>query len=107
MFAYSMFVNLYFGVLGYMYSRDTREWWDLTQEEKDELLDKYLPESEEYDDREGEYPEGWFELEDWEKKAILDKNIDDYYKYEAGQELDSSKHEECEEYQGGGRCIIV
>ena len=75
MIAYSMFINLYFGVLGYLRFNDNRTWWDLSQDEKDELLRKHLPDNAEYDDREGEYPEGWFDLEEWEKKAILDKNL--------------------------------
>ena len=77
MIAYSLFMNLYIGVLSYVYSKDRREWWDLSQGEKDELILKHLPEPEEL---EGTFPVGWFNLEDWEKKAILDKNLDDYYK---------------------------
>lgn len=54
------------------------EWWDLTQDEKDELIDAYVDETE-YEELEGTFPDGWFDLEDWEKRAILDKNLDDYY----------------------------
>lgn len=110
MIAYSLFINVYLGVLGYFYSKDHREWWDLSQEEKDALLDKHLPEGEYTDSSEGDFPEGWFELEDWEKKAILDKNLEDYYKNEANKELnftDISKHQECKEHQGGRGCVIV
>tara|TARA_R110002072_G_scaffold49869_7_gene135150 strand:- start:1934 stop:2263 length:330 start_codon:yes stop_codon:yes gene_type:complete len=82
MIAYSLFINFYFSVLGYIYSRDRREWWDLSQDEKEELLRKHLPEDECTEELEGDFPEGWFDLEDWEKKAILDKNLDDYYKNE-------------------------
>ena len=108
MIAYSMFIHLYFGVLGYFYSRDRREWWDLSREEKDELLSKYVPT--ETTELEGTFPEGWFDLEEWEKKAILDKNLDDYYKDEAKQEFDFKaipKDKQCNEYQGRGRCVIV
>ena len=110
MFAYSLFINFYFGILGYVYSKDRREWWDLSQEEKEELLHKHLPEGEYTDSCEGTFPEGWFDLEDWEKKAIIDKNLEDYYKDEANLELDFkriSKYQECKEHQGWRRCIIV
>ena len=79
MIAYSLFFNFYAAIVGYVYSRDRREWWDLSQEEKDELLHKHLPEDEYTDELEGSFPEGWFELDEWEKKAILDKNLYDYY----------------------------
>jgi hypothetical protein len=88
MIAFSLFVNLYFAVLGYVKSKDTREWWDLSQGEKEELLRKHLPEGEYTEELGGDFPEGWFDLEDWEKKAILDKNLDDYYKDEADKEFD-------------------
>ena len=77
MFAYSLFINLYLGVLGYLYSKDRREWWDLTRAEKDDLLSKHLPEGEYTDEPEGTFPVGWFDLEDWEKKAIMDKNLEE------------------------------
>jgi hypothetical protein len=98
-----MFIHLYFGVLGYFYSRDRREWWDLSREEKDELLSKYVPT--ETTELEGTFPEGWFDLEEWEKKAILDKNLDDYYKDEAKQAI--PKHQECKETQWGRGCVVV
>jgi hypothetical protein len=101
-----MFIHLYFGVLGHLYSKDRREWWDLSREEKDELLRKYVP----TDSCEGTFPEGWFDLEDWEKKAILDKNLDDYYKDEAKKEFDFNeipKHQECKQSQWGRGCVIV
>jgi hypothetical protein len=111
MIAYSLFINFYFGVLGYFYSKDRREWWDLSQEEKDELLRKHLPEVEYTEELEGDFPVGWFDLEDWEKKAILDKNLEDYYKDEANKELNftefSRHYQECKEHQGWGRCVIV
>ena len=110
MIAYSLFINFYAAIVGYVYSRDRREWWDLSQEEKEELLNKHLPEDEYTDELEGSFPEGWFELDEWEKKAILDKNLYDYYKDEANQELDFkqiSKHQQCKEHQGRGRCVIV
>ena len=110
MIAYSLFINFYIGVLGYFYSKDRREWWDLTQGEKDELLSKHLPDS-----SEGDFPEGWFYLEEWEKKAILDKNLDDYYKDEQPQQtpnysrdyLGVSTSRENDETRAGRRCIIV
>ena len=105
MIAFSLFINLYFAVLGYVKSKDTREWWDLSQEEKEELLRKHLPEGEYTDNCEGTFPVGWSVLEDWEKKAILDKNLEDYYK-----ELNFtgiSKYQECKDHQGRGRCVIV
>tara|TARA_R110002072_G_scaffold3092_1_gene23126 strand:+ start:12932 stop:13255 length:324 start_codon:yes stop_codon:yes gene_type:complete len=107
MIAYSLFMNLYIGVLSYVYSKDRREWWDLSQGEKDELILKHLPEPEEL---EGTFPVGWFNLEDWEKKAILDKNLDEYYKDEANQDFDFSgisKYQGCKEHQGWRRCVIV
>ena len=111
MIAYSLFIILYFGVIRYAYSKDRREWWDLTQEEQVELVDKYLPEGEYTDEvSEGTFPDGWFDLEDWEKSAILDKNLDDYYKDEANEKsdfTDVSKSHEGAEYQGGRRCVIV
>ena len=114
MIAYSMFINLYFGVMGYLYSKDRREWWDLSQEEKDELLRKHLPEDEYTEELEGDFPEGWFDLEDWEKKAILDKNLDDYYNEQSQQASDYSrdslgiyKYQECKEHQRWQRCVIV
>jgi len=85
MIAFSLFINLYFAVLGYVKSKDTREWWDLSQKEKDELLRKHLPEGEYTDNCEGTFPVGWSVLEDWEKKAILDKNLEDYYNDEQSQ----------------------
>lgn len=113
MIAYSLFINFYFGVLGYVYSRDRREWWDLSQEEKDELLRKHLPEGEYTDScettgREGDFPEGWFDLEDWEKKAILDKNLDDYYNDKPSRDSNSiSKDENNGTVRGGRRCIVA
>ena len=86
MIAYSLFINFYAAIVGYVYSRDRREWWDLSRAEKDELISKHLPEDEYSDDMEGSFPEGWFELDEWEKKAILDKNLDDYYKDEQPQQ---------------------
>lgn len=107
MIAYSLFINLYFTIIGYVYSRDRREWWDLSQEEKDELLRKYIPEEEYPDELEGSFPDGWFELDEWEKKAILDKNLYEYYKDEYTTEFDFTGVHKNEECQGGGRCIIV
>ncbi len=114
MIAYSLFINLYFGVLGYVYSKDRREWWDLSQEEKDELLRKHLPEGEYTDSCEGDFPEGWFDLEDWEKKAILDKNLEDYYNEQSQQtsdfsrdSLDISKYGRKSSETKIRRCIIV
>ena len=85
MIAYSLFINFYAAIAGYVYSKDRREWWDLSQEEKDQLIGMHLPEDEYSDDIEGSFPEGWFELDEWEKKAILDKNLEDYYKDEQSQ----------------------
>ena len=110
MIAYSLFINFYAAIAGYVYSKDRREWWDLSQEEKDQLIGKHLPEDEYSDDIEGSFPEGWFELDEWEKKAILDKNLDDYYKDEAKQDFDFSgisKYQGCKEHQGWRRCVIV
>ena len=115
MIAYSLFINFYIGVLGYFYSKDRREWWDLTQGEKDELLSKHLPEGEYTDSSEGDFPEGWFDLEEWEKKAILDKNLDDYYKDEQPQQapnysrdsLGVSNSRANDEPRAWRRCIIV
>jgi hypothetical protein len=110
MIAFSLFVNLYFAVLGYVKSKDTREWWDLSQGEKEELLRKYVPEGEYTEELGGDFPEGWFDLEDWEKRAILDKNLEDYYKDEADKELDLtgiSNSQGCKDDQGRGRCVIV
>ena len=114
MIAYSLFINFYFGVLGYFYSKDRREWWDLTRAEKDELLRKYVPEGEYTDSCEGDFPVGWFDLEDWEKKAILDKNLDDYYNDKPQQastysrdSLGVSKDESNGTVRGGRRCVIV
>jgi len=111
MIAFSLFISFYFGVLGHFYSKDHREWWDLSQEEKNELIHKHLPEGEYTDRYEGTFPDGWFDLEEWEKKAILDKNLDDYYKDEANKELNfteiSRHYQECKEHQGWGRCVIV
>lgn len=110
MIAFSLFINFYAAIVGYVYSRDRREWWDLSQEEKEGLIRKHLSEDEYTDSCEGTFPDGWFDLEDWEKKAILDKNLDEYYKDEANQELDFkgiSKHQECKYHQGWGRCVIV
>ena len=106
MIAYSLFINFYFGVLGYFYSKDRREWWDLSQEEKDELLRKHLPEGEYTEELEGTFPEGWFDLEDWEKKAILDKNLDDYYN-ESSDSNSISKDENNGTVRGGRRCIVA
>lgn len=110
MIAFSLFINFYAAIVGYVYSKDNREWWDLTQDEKDELLRKHLPEGEYTEELEGDFPEGWFDLEDWEKKTILDKNLKEYYKDEANKELDFtgiSKYQQCKYHQGRGRCVIV
>ena len=114
MIAFSLFINFYAAIVGYVYSKDRREWWDLTQEEKDELLRKHLPEGEYTDSCEGTFPEGWFDLEDWEKKAILDKNLDDYYNEQSQQasgysrdSLGVSNSQQNEETRNGRRCIIV
>lgn len=115
MIAYSLFINFYFSVLGYIYSRDRREWWDLSQDEKEELLRKHLPEDECTEELEGDFPEGWFDLEDWEKKAILDKNLDDYYNEQPQQTSTAyfrdsngiSKDERNGTVRGGRRCVIV
>ena len=115
MIAYSLFINFYAAIVGYVYSRDRREWWDLSQEEKEELLHKHLPEGEYTEELEGDFPDGWFDLEDWEKKAILDKNLDDYYKNEQPQQTPSysrdffslSKREANDETRTRTRCVIA
>ena len=110
MIAFSLFINFYAAIVGYVYSRDRREWWDLSREEKEELLRKYVPEGEYTEELGGDFPDGWFDLEDWEKRAILDKNLDDYYKDEANKELDLtgvSNPQGCKDHQGRGRCVIV
>jgi hypothetical protein len=112
MIAYSLFINLYFTIIGYVYSRDCREWWDLDREEKDELLRKHLPEDEYPDELEGSFPEGWFEFDEWEKKAVLDKNLYDYYKDEQTPNYSRdffgiSKRQTNEESRIRGRCVIV
>lgn len=115
MIAYSLFIILYFGVIRYAYSKDRREWWDLTQEEQAELVDKYLPEGEYTDEvSEGTFPDGWFDLEEWEKSAILDKNLDAYYNEQSQQASEYSRyslgvsggHADDETRRGRG-CVIV
>lgn len=109
MIAFSLFINFYAAIVGYVYSRDRREWWDLSREEKEELIRKYVPEGEYTEELEGDFPEGWFDLEDWEKRAILDKNLDDYYKYEQSQFGTDVQYYADEKNRSTqhGRCTIV